>query len=100
MKKLVTMALLAAAICGSTIVDANAWTRNTHVYGWRGQSSVHASGSCGNGSCSRQVTRTAPYGNTAFRQGSVSCGNGSCSGTRTTTGPNGGSVTRNRTASW
>jgi hypothetical protein len=32
---------------------------------------VQASGSCANGSCSRSVTRTGPYGNTYTRQGTV-----------------------------
>ena len=97
MKKLAILALLGTAISGMTIVDANAWTRDVHRYGWRGTSSAHASGSCSDGSCSRSVTRTGPYGNSVYRQGSVACANGSCSGSRTTTGPDGGSVTRTGT---
>lgn len=97
MKKLAASALLGVAISAMTVADAYAWTRDAHVYGWRGSSSVHASGSCSNGSCSRDITRTGPYGNSVSRQGSASCSNGSCSGTRTTTGPNGGTVTRDGT---
>ncbi|MFC5442630.1 hypothetical protein [Rhizobium halophytocola] len=99
MKKFAILILTGSALSVMTFAQANAWTRDAHVYGWRGTSSVHASGSCAGGSCSRAVTRTGPYGNTATRQGSVSCAYGSCTGTRTTTGPNGGSITRSGTVS-
>lgn len=99
MKKLASLILLAGTLSIASIADANAWTRDVHTYGWRGTSSLHASGSCGGHSCSRQITRTGPYGNSVSRQGSVSCGGGSCSGSRTTRGPQGGTVTRNATIS-
>lgn len=99
MTKLLTLAALAAALSIGTAVDANAWTRNGWVHGWRGTASVHASGGCANGTCSRQITRTGPDGNSFNRQGSVSCGGGSCTGTRPTTGPRGNTVTRQGTVS-
>lgn len=94
MTKLIVYSAVAAALSIGVAADANAWTRSGTATGWRGTSSVNASGSCANGSCSRQITRTGPYGNSVTRQGTASCANGTCSGTRTTTGPNGGTVTR------
>jgi hypothetical protein len=69
MKKLIAMSTLAGAL--SIAADASAWTRSGTTTGPRGTSSVQASGSCANGSCSRTVTRTSPYGNTYTRQGTV-----------------------------
>jgi uncharacterized low-complexity protein len=94
MKKLLTMSALAAVLSIAVVADANAWTRSRSVTGWRGTASLSASGSCANGTCSRQITRTGPYGNSMSRQGSVTCGGGTCTGSRTTTGPNGYTVTR------
>ncbi|MGK6312650.1 hypothetical protein [Neorhizobium sp. DT-125] len=99
MKKLASLTLMATVMSAAMMAEANAWTRDAHIYGWRGQSSVHASGSCGNQNCSRSITGTGPYGNSVTRQGSASCANGTCTGTRTTTGPQGRSVTRNATVS-
>lgn len=99
MKKLLTMSALAGVLSVAVIADANAWTRSRSVSGWRGTASVNASGSCANGTCSRQITRTGPYGNSVSRQGSASCSGGTCTGSRTTTGPNGYSVTREGTIS-
>lgn len=99
MKKLLTMSVLAGVLSVAVVADANAWTRSRSVSGWRGTASVNASGSCANGTCSRQITRTGPYGNSVSRQGAVSCGGGVCTGSRTTTGPNGNSVTREGTVS-
>ena len=94
MKKLLTTFALAAAMGTVATADASAWTRNGSVTGWRGTATVYGSGSCANGTCSRQVTRTGPYGHSANRQGTVSCANGTCTGSRTTTGPRGYTVTR------
>lgn len=99
MTRLAKLALATGFLTATMIAQANAWTRETHHYGWRGHSSTTASGSCNNGSCSRQVQRTGPYGNTVSRSGSASCGGGRCDATRTTTGPRGGSVTRDVTIS-
>jgi hypothetical protein len=70
MKKLIAMSTLAGAL--SIAANASAWTRSGTSTGPRGTSSVQASGSCANGSCSRSVTRTGPAGNTYTRQGTVS----------------------------
>ena len=68
---------IASAIIGSlsvaAVADANAWTRSTSSTGPRGgTSSVQASGSCANGSCTRNVTRAGPAGNTYTHTGTVS----------------------------
>ncbi|WP_319529666.1 hypothetical protein [uncultured Cohaesibacter sp.] len=94
-----TIALMSSMIALAVASEANAWTRNGTVTGPRGTSSVQASGSCANGACSRQVTRTNPYGQTSTRSGSAACANGVCSGSSTTTGPYGGTVTRQGTIS-
>lgn len=85
--------LLAAAPLG----DALAWTRTGSSSGPHGSSSVEASGSCADRSCSRSVTRSGPAGHSATRQGSAACADGSCSGSSTATGPRG--ATRTRTGS-
>lgn len=94
---LIKTTAVAALIAVSTASAANAWQRNGTVTGWRGTASVNASGSCYGGTCSRNVTRTGPYGYSMNRQGSVSCAGGTCSGSRTTTGPYGGTITRQGT---
>ncbi len=99
MKKLISLSLTAVILSGTMAANANAWTRDSHYWGPRGQSSVHASGSCGGQSCSRSVTKIGPYGQSVSRNGSASCSDGTCSGTRTTTGPYGNSVTRSGTIS-
>jgi hypothetical protein len=67
---------IASAIIGSlsvaAVADANAWTRSGSAAGPRGTSSVQASGSCANGSCSRTVSRTGRAGNTYTRTGTIS----------------------------
>jgi hypothetical protein len=92
---------LAIAALATTIsliaIDAHAWTRKGAVFGPRGISTVHAHGSCANGSCNRSITRTGPYGGTMSRTGSASCSGGVCNGLRTTTGPRGNTVTRQGT---
>lgn len=97
MLRFLTLASGAAILTISAAADANAWTRNGSVTGWRGTGTVNAYGSCAGGSCSRSITRTGPYGYSMSRQGSGSCAGGVCSGTRTTTGPRGNSVTRQGT---
>ena len=72
MKKLIAMSTLAGALSIAAAADASAWTRSATSTGPRGTSSVQATGSCANGSCSRSATRTGPAGNTYTRQGTVS----------------------------
>ncbi|MGO8352374.1 hypothetical protein ACC790_38340, partial [Rhizobium johnstonii] len=57
---------------------------------------------CSCGSCSRNVTRTVPYGKTYARSRTATCdqASGSCSGSATTTGPNGSTVTRQGSVNW
>jgi uncharacterized low-complexity protein len=71
MKKLILMSTLAGALSIVAAADASAWTRSASSSGPRGTSSLQASGSCSNGSCSRTATRTGPAGNTYTRQGSI-----------------------------
>ena len=94
MKRLIAMSTLAAALSVAAAADANAWTRSGTVTGPRGTSTIQGVGSCANGTCSRSVTATGPYGNSVTRQGSGSCANGVCSGSRQTTGPRGNTVYR------
>jgi len=94
MRQLVTMSALMAALSIGAAADANAWTRSGSVTGWRGTATVHASGGCAYGACSRQITRSGPYGYSVSRQGSVACASGACVGSRTTTGPYGNTVVR------
>ena len=72
MKKLVLLSALAGTLSIAAVADASAWTRSGTSTGPRGTSSVQASGSCANGSCSRSATRTGPAGNTYPRLGTVS----------------------------
>jgi uncharacterized low-complexity protein len=71
MKKAILMSMLAGALSIAAAADASAWTRSATSTGPRGTSSLQASGSCANGTCSRSATRTGPAGNTYTRQGSV-----------------------------
>jgi len=72
MKKLFLMSAVIGSLSVAAVADANAWTRSATSAGPRGTSSVQASGSCANGTCSRSATRTGPAGNTYTRQGSIS----------------------------
>lgn len=99
MKKLMTMSALAAVLSMAAVADANAWSRNGTITSWRGTATVSGSGACEDGTCSRQITRTGPYGNSMSREGSVTCAGGTCSGSRTTTGPRGNTVIREGTVS-
>lgn len=92
--KHLTLSALAALLSLAAAAEAHAWERSGSVTGPRGTVTVHGSGSCAGGSCSRQVTRTGPNGYSMSRQGSAACANGSCSGSRTTTGPRGNTVYR------
>lgn len=94
MKKIIAFSVLSAALTMGALADANAWERKGSVTGPRGTSTVESSGNCTGASCSRQVTRTNPFGQSATREGEGSCENGTCSGARTTTGPRGQKVTR------
>lgn len=94
MRTLLTASALTAVITIGTIADAMAWERKGSRVGPRGTSTVEAFGSCGGGSCSRDITRTGPRGYSATRNGDLSCASGSCSGNRTTTLPSGKTVTR------
>lgn len=95
------VSVIAGVLALATIGEASAFERNGSVTGPRGTSSVHVQGGCSGSSCSRNVTRTGPYGGTVTRSGAVSCSpeSSSCSGSRTTTGPYGGTVTRQGTIS-
>lgn len=97
MKSHLAIAALAAALTTATAAGASAGERHGTVTGPRGTATVDAYGSCSNGSCSRSITRTGPYGYQMNRQGSASCQGSQCSGTRTTTGPHGNTVTRSGT---
>jgi hypothetical protein len=94
MTKMIATSMLFAALMVGAATDANAWTRSGTFTGPRGTSTVNVTGGCANGTCSRQVTRTGPYGYSYTRQGSASCANGVCTGSRVTTGPYGNSVYR------
>ncbi|MDQ0422481.1 hypothetical protein J2045_003529 [Peteryoungia aggregata LMG 23059] len=98
MVNILRLAALAVPMFALTALQAGAWTRDAQVYGRGGQASIHATGTCAGHSCSRQITRTGPYGRSVTRQGSASCAYGICTGSTTTTGPNGGFITRDVTA--
>lgn len=72
MKTLFLTSAVALALSVAAAADANAWSRSATSSGPRGTSSVSANGSCGNGSCTRNVSRTGPAGNTYSRTGTVS----------------------------
>jgi len=72
MKKLFLTSAVIGALSVLAVADANAWTRSGTSTGPRGTSSVNVTGSCANGSCSRNATRTGPAGNTYTRTGTVS----------------------------
>lgn len=94
MIKHLALPALAILLSVAAAADAHAWERSGSVTGARGTATVHGSGSCAGGACSRQITRTGPTGYSMSRQGSVACAGGSCTGSRTTTGPRGNMVYR------
>lgn len=96
MRVFITSAAMAAAIA-LTAADADAWERKTTFEGPRGASSAHASGSCSDRNCARDVSRTGAAGRTFTRSGQRSCEGAACFGARTTTGPNGRTATREST---
>ncbi|MBB4505277.1 MULTISPECIES: hypothetical protein [Rhizobium] len=100
--KYITAAVLAGTFALTVAADANARSRDRSVSGTNGTASMHASGGCSGGSCSRNVTRTGPYGKTYSRSRTATCDqtSGSCSGSATTTGPNGSTVTRQGSVNW
>jgi uncharacterized low-complexity protein len=71
MKNLLLTTAMIGAFSIAAAADASAWTRSATSTGPRGTSTVQATGSCANGSCSRNVTRTGPAGNTYTRTGTV-----------------------------
>jgi uncharacterized low-complexity protein len=71
MKRLFLTSAMIGVLSIAAAADASAWTRSATSTGPRGTSSVQASGSCANGSCNRNVTRTGPAGNTYTRTGTV-----------------------------
>jgi uncharacterized low-complexity protein len=71
MKKLFLTSAMIATLSIAAAAEASAWTRSGTSTGPRGTSSVQATGSCANGSCTRNVTRTGPAGNTYTRTGTV-----------------------------
>lgn len=72
MTKFFLASLVIGTLSVAAAADANAWTRSATANGPRGTSSVTATGSCANGSCSRSATRTGPAGNTYTRSGTIS----------------------------
>lgn len=97
MLKFTTLAALAALVTATTVADAGAWTRNTATSGWRGTATTTASGDCYNGTCTRSVVRTGPYGNSASASSSTTCGDGACSRDAHRSGPRGATVDRSTT---
>ena len=101
MMKTITAAVLAGTFALTAAADANAWSRDRSVSGANGTASMHASGGCSGGSCSRDVTRSGPDGQTYSRSRTVTCQEGgSCSGSAATTGPNGNTVIRQGSVNW
>ena len=96
MKKLLTISALTLLAVTAVSADANAWERHRTVTGWRGTAQLDVTDSCSNGSCSRNATRTGPYGGTTPHQGTATCNPATqhCTATATTTGPYGGTLTR------
>lgn len=94
MTKTILISAAIGLLAAAAAPEAGAWERKGSITGWRGTATVQGSGRCSGGTCTRDVTRTGPYGHSATRQGSRSCADGTCSGSRTTTGPGGRSVTR------
>lgn len=101
MTNYLSLSAIALALSVTAVADANAWSRNATVSGPYRSATVHGSGSCYNGVCTRQITRTGPNGYSATRSGSVYCdpNTGSCSGHSTVTGPYGGTINRQGTVS-
>jgi len=85
---------LAIVFALALAADASAFSRSGTTSGPRGVSSVNSSAGCSGGTCSRNVARTGPAGNSYNRSGSASCSGGTCSGSATSTGPRGNSWNR------
>lgn len=71
MKNLLLTTAMIGAFSIAAAADASAWTRSATSTGPRGTSTVQATGGCANGSCTRNVTRTGPAGNTYTRTGTA-----------------------------
>ena len=71
MKKFFLTSAVIGALSVAAVADANAWTRSASSTGPRGTSTLQASGSCANGSCTRNATRTGPAGNTYSRTSTI-----------------------------
>jgi hypothetical protein len=89
-KTILAASSFAVALSFMATADANAWSRSTTVTGPRGTATVTASGSCANGVCTRQATRTGPRGYSVSRQSSAQCAGGVCTTRSVVTGPYGG----------
>jgi hypothetical protein len=89
-KTILAASSFAVALSFMATADANAWSRSTTVTGPRGTATVTASGSCANGVCTRQATRTGPRGYSVSRQGTAQCAGGVCTTSSVVTGPYGG----------
>jgi hypothetical protein len=76
MIKTVAIPALVAILAAGVAADASAWERKGSFTGPRGTSTVDGSGSCSGGACTRDVTKTGPFGYSASRQGSRSCSGG------------------------
>lgn len=80
--------------------SAFAWERNGSTTGANGRTvSSQASGSCANGTCSKQQSVTGPNGQTATRNRAVTCSGGTCNTNATVKGPYGGGWQRHSTIS-
>lgn len=72
-------------------VPAAAWDRHTETTGPNGRTvTTDASGTCAEGSCSRDAVKTGPNGKTVSTDGSITCANGACERDVVKTGPEGG----------
>lgn len=101
MMKLLTLSALAAAMSLAVAADANAWTRDRAVTGRAGTATLGVTGGCTTGAnggttCSRQATRTGPYGGSTQHQGSVACdpSTQTCNSSGSTTLRNGQTIYR------
>jgi hypothetical protein len=91
MNRVIIAALIALPLAAMASANANAWERNGSTTGAYGRTfSSQGSGSCANGTCSKQQTVTGPNGQTATRNRAVTCSGGTCNSNATVSTPNGG----------
>ena len=100
MKNKVMAAVLGGAFAIVMAGDAFAWSRKSSVSGANGSASVDANAGCSGGTCSRNIQRTGPNGNSSSRSGSASCSGNSCSTSSSTTTRSGNSVSRSGGVTW